>query len=217
MSRQILSYSDLDTEKPSSGAHNALEPPRKRKRTEDNMNGSSKLQSEGLDLNGNNRAFTGDANVKPKGGKQRKNRTGNPSGVPWMKHWDSQPSVTPASLTYSEDPEQHSGIERNHAATLLGEKAASKSEKAPTPSISQSASNNNAQIRAKSSTNEGTTKDRKGKTGKQNGKSKQDKLSNNVPTFGEDWDDSALIDAWNAAEEQYRVRAILPHLFENIC
>jgi hypothetical protein len=194
MSRQILSYADLgpitSVTTPIPGPSSPLprpqpphddeegEPPRKRLRT------NNEEDDDSLPKDGNNTT-----SVHINGNKRKKvQRHGNPSGVPWTRHWDAQPfsgGNAGQALVYEED-DTTVPSSRNNASS-------SKAMPPPPPSfIGPVVPSSNAAGKGKGR--------RKGKNGRANKTNEAISMANE-----EEWDDSALIDAWNAAEEEYRV------------
>jgi len=159
-------------------------------------------------------------------------RPGNPSGVPWTRHWDSNVSHDSdgreiAGLTYGDDDPPPSSGNPSGGPTSTARRAFSSGallrgdrsfqnvqdlKMMPPPSsffIGPVVSPSGAGSPAGPST-EHSGSSRK-KTKEKNGRGKDFKKGEAVPVSfvqEEEWDDSALIDAWNAAEEEYRVSNI---------
>lgn len=217
MSRQIISYADLGPVKATNTPALSFEaanrrsppreePPRKRLRTDrgdaTTMSPETIIQAHSMPisaLNSPTRMNGKHVNGHQTPGGRRKNqkqRPGNPSGVHWSEHWDSQNNVGPVkiedALAYGENIEIDAILSTEGPVkeiTAVSSKVASTSKPKPNPAFG-------------SGMGKKATK-RKQRAAEKAGHSV--KAGETVPLSEEGWDDSALIDAWNAAEEQYRV------------
>jgi hypothetical protein len=160
---------------------------------EDDSGALSSIKSSSFSPKDRNNATTlhhdGNGNKRKRKSKNLQ-RQGNPSGVPWTQHWDAQPYFSGVNggqtLAYDDDDVTLSNT-RNGSS--------SKSMPPPPPSfIGPVIPSSNAA----------------GKKGKGRGKDGRAGKTNKVISLvnEEEWDDSALIDAWNAAEEEYRVSRV---------
>jgi hypothetical protein len=234
MSRQIISYADLgpvkttkaptvSLESPNRRSSPADEPPRKRLRTDHGdvnvepilqvHDSSSSQRHSPTRVNGNN------VNGLQEGGsgngrrKNKKPRNGNPSGVPWTQHWDAQHGSSwqrdSDALTYAEDTEVDANLgadEVVHAERTEAVKSGNINghiQEMVVTSI-QTASTSKATIPT-AGTPDAVKKAARRKQKEARNTGSEAKKGETVALAEEEWDDSALIDAWNAAEDHYRV------------
>lgn len=201
-------------------------------------------------LNNNQRTFAANSPVSPnrvanKAGRNGKSpkRPGNPSGVHWTQHWDSQlqnegqmgglsydqsQSIPPPVAFHFLDDKrsvQHANVRNAHSRTVPSKPKNSGTFIGPMiPTTSHYAHTDAPNFRGGVSPISGEGSKKRKKRAKKpsnadNSNSFRDgtndwkKRQNNKPrpsmNLGQDWDDSALIDAWNAAEAQYRVGSSL--------
>ena len=231
MSRQIISYADLGPVKTTKAPNVSLEspnrrpspvdePPRKRPRTDHGdvkvepilqvHNSSSSQHHSPTRVNGNNVNEASGGNGRRK---NKKPRNGNPSGVPWTQHWDAQHGSSSQrdidALTYAEDPEVDADlradevirVERSEAGKSgklnghMNEIVVTSIQTASTSKVTIPIAGAPAAVKKAARRKENEARN----TGK------GIKKGETVALAEEEWDDSALIDAWNAAEDHYRV------------
>lgn len=226
MSRRIISYADLGPSKINKNPNTpnadrrsppSNEPPRKRVRTDHEVADVSIETVEAVvPVDGTTSTASGvsppiDSPQANGQGGRRKNkkqpRAGNPSGVPWTQHWDAQPFVSTDNTELTYDVE----VPVNVTAESGGSGRAPKMEEPVEPNSTGKSRTNGVSISHLHSNQVGDTKSMK-KGGRKKQKRKgavvpapSPSKGDTVPLAEEEWDDSALIDAWNAAEDQYRV------------
>ncbi|PVF96274.1 hypothetical protein CPB86DRAFT_799062 [Serendipita vermifera] len=228
MSRQILSYEDLgpitSVTVPIQTTTSSHEPPRKRARIDSETNSTVQWSANQGAKNHPHSHSKGNQNGVIPGSPKRKGkkapRPGNPSGVPWTRHWDAQTSSNGnemISLAYAEEASVSSPPERGSKE----QPSAQRTTQSITESVDAIPTSSKTRIQeitaqtivprgiqASTSSNlPNPTKTKNAVAGKKKGKNQ---TSSNAPSKGDslplgenEWDDSALIDAWNAAEREY--------------
>jgi hypothetical protein len=235
MSRQILSYADLgpitSVTIPVQGSTSSHEPPRKRARIDSETSSPVQWSANQGPKNHLNAHKKGNQNGMTSGSPKRKGkkapRPGNPSGVPWTQHWDVNASYFGneiASLAYADEGGASSssfqgGLKEQSSAQKTTQSITESVDAIPTSSKTRIQETTAVSVASKSlrdvqalSSSElpGATKVKNGKKKeKKDTSTNHTKKGDSLPLGEEEWDDSALIDAWNAAEREYMVSSTL--------